>query len=373
MKVAFFCAIALVVATFAAAQSCPTIAGAPSGISLSTLNSVVLPLGYEYNGGFTPGNYGINLCTPYVPSGYTCAGHNPAYVTRFGSTNACTNTWHQLGSYTVNNTQGWIWNGTHALAKFDAGFGGWDLYVTVGCGYQQQLYNVTLTRVADSGNQNGYHINLASSAFCSSGDSCSSWTNCYSCTTAPTGNCGWCANTGMCHKGTSTGPQQGTCIAWDWLSNECPATQAPTPVPFSCSSLRNCSACTAQLCGWCATEGRCEAGSASGPSVGTCVSWDWYTNYCPATPPPAPTPSPDHCAGLTNCNSCTTATSPYCGWCASTNTCSLGTSTGPSVGSCVTWDWTSNLCPATRNAGGVSEARTEEVLKAKLSTPVRNV
>ena len=38
----------------------------------------------------------------------------------------------------------------------------------------------------------------------------------------------------------------------------------------------------------------------------------------------------------------------------------------------MSWDWTANLCTATRNAS-VSVARAEEVLKAKMSTPVRNI
>jgi C1A family cysteine protease len=114
--------------------------------------------------------------------------------------------------------------------------------------------------------------------------SCSSITDCYDCTAAPSGNCGWCANTMTCSQGTSNGPNSGTCAAWDWTSNFCPAT--PAPPGEGCSQYTTCKSCTeagtSPLCGWCATTLTCSAGTSSGPSSGSCISWDWLSNTCPA-------------------------------------------------------------------------------------------
>ena len=199
---------------------------------------------------------------------------------------------------------------------------------------------------------------------------CSQWTACYACTTAASGNCGWCANTGLCAQGTANGPASGSCIAWDWLSNECPATPpptvAPTPVPTpvsdNCDLYTDCHSCTTQPqlgnCGWCQTSPgvhKCKDGTSTGPVNGTCVSWDWTQNLCPAVPvtpvPMPPTPSPDPCTQYETCYSCTAqAVTGNCGWCQTApgiHKCAIGTSNGPSTGTCVSWDWTYNLCPAT--------------------------
>ena len=199
-------------------------------------------------------------------------------------------------------------------------------------------------------------LTVAIMAAAASAQSCSSYTTCYTCTaTAASGNCGWCANTNTCSQGTANGPSVGSCVSWDWLASECPATPAPVPTPpaNNCASYSDCNSCTTQPpggnCGWCASSYQCLDGTSTGPSVGSCPSWDWTSNLCPAQPP-TPVPTQDHCPSYYNCTACTQAAAPYCGWCASSNQCMSGSSTGPSMGSCPSWDWTSNLCPASEKA-----------------------
>jgi hypothetical protein len=101
----------------------------------------------------------------------------------------------------------------------------------------------------------------------------------------------------------------------------------------SCASRGSCGDCTSQpSCGWCAATGECATGTSSGPNVGACADWDWTSSACPG----------DTCAGQTSCADCTRLSS--CGWCASTGVCAQGTSTGPSTGSCSDWDWVSTSC-----------------------------
>ena len=191
---------------------------------------------------------------------------------------------------------------------------------------------------------------LAISAMCVVASPCSDQTTCSSCTLASTGDCGWCATTNTCSQGTATGPNTGSCVSWDWLSSECPATPAPVPTPpgDNCAQYRQCYACTTDPpmgnCGWCASTNQCLEGTGSGPTSGKCASWDWVNTYCPATPVPN-TPAPDHCPTFSDCVSCTGAGLPFCGWCASTGTCHQGTVNGPSSGTCARWDWVRSSCP----------------------------
>lgn len=63
----------------------------------------------------------------------------------------------------------------------------------------------------------------------------------------------------------------------------------------------------------------------------------------------------DMCASMTDCASCTRASS--CGWCA--GRCWSGTSSGPSAGSCGgdRWAWTSNQCSAPTVDAGITNPR----------------
>lgn len=143
--------------------------------------------------------------------------------------------------------------------------------------------------------------------------------------------CGWCADTGRCGVGTSSGPSSGSCMRWSWLASQCMGPTDP------CADATTCEACTARPgCGFC--DGACRSGTAMGPSEGRCTGrWSWLSLDCA---PPA-----DDCARHSDCAACTAQ--PRCGWCAATNTCSSGTSSGPSSGSCSSWSWLASSCPST--------------------------
>ena len=106
-------------------------------------------------------------------------------------------------------------------------------------------------------------------------DSCDYY-SCYQCTTAPSGNCGWCASTSTCSQGSVNGPTSGSCANWDWQLSECPG---------SCN-YDNCYSCTTTgkgTCGWCKSYNQCLQGTASGPTGAFCpaVNWDWNADQCP--------------------------------------------------------------------------------------------
>lgn len=52
---------------------------------------------------------------------------------------------------------------------------------------------------------------------------CYQYSDCYSCTTAPSGQCGFCAQTKQCTSGSVNGPNYGSCPAqnWEWYSSQC--------------------------------------------------------------------------------------------------------------------------------------------------------
>ena len=276
-------------AAIASAQSCPSIAGAPTGVTLDGIPHYLTTFDCgPASGGVN--NITVSLCGVWQSNPMQQCGQTASHIVASAGCDAIS--FDQI----VN---GWYWGAdSQAHVAYVATtspyfFGN----VNVGCGTSPlSLQNVT----AYENNQGGWNwtFSLESSYVCASpvtytpmtsapsGSGCSSWTSCYDCTTAPSGNCGWCANSNTCSQGTATGPNAGSCISWDWLSNECPATPPPT------------------------------------------------------------TMAPDHCTGYTTCATCTTASAPYCGWCANTNTCSSGTANGPSTGSCISWDWVQNECPA---------------------------
>lgn len=52
---------------------------------------------------------------------------------------------------------------------------------------------------------------------------CGAYDSCSTCTQAPSGQCGFCAETKKCERGSLSGPSQGSCRAddWHWLLNSC--------------------------------------------------------------------------------------------------------------------------------------------------------
>ena len=152
--------------------------------------------------------------------------------------------------------------------------------------------------------------------------------------------CGWCQTTQTCTDGTSTGPTSGSCVDWDYLNSDCPAPLPPND--GGCSQYKNCDGCTeTSNCGWCASTSTCSIGTGSGPSSGSCAKWEWLDSDC--TPNPAPTES---CSSHFGCSGCTTDPSDSCGWCNDDLSCKKGTSSGPTTGTCVSWDWVVPDCPS---------------------------
>ena len=159
--------------------------------------------------------------------------------------------------------------------------------------------------------------------------------SCGGCT--PQAGCGWCGLFGVCVPGTATGPTTGTCpMGWAWLPSECTGSDP-------CSTSTTCAACAGRVgCGWCGATGQCVTSNAAGtgPASGACASaWAYTTTACTAAPP-------DPCASSTSCGSCTGRGT--CGWCRSTRRCMTGTGAGanPTYGTCDSWAWTRNQCPA---------------------------
>jgi hypothetical protein len=75
-------------------------------------------------------------------------------------------------------------------------------------------------------------------------------------------------------------------------------------------------------------------GTSSGPSSGSCGDWRWGVSDCSA---------PDPCNAYDDsCGTCTAETG--CGWCESTWTCLTGTGSGPEVGWCDDWRWSTPDC-----------------------------
>ncbi|MEM9189780.1 MAG: hypothetical protein AAGF12_11425 [Myxococcota bacterium] len=109
-------------------------------------------------------------------------------------------------------------------------------------------------------------------------------TTCGSCTAAPGGNCGWCGASNSCAEGTAAGPSSGSCDSgWEFGAAADCSTSTDTCPGLTGSG---CSACittdfTAN-CGWCASTNSCARGSASGPSTGSCAEWAWAPSRCMA-------------------------------------------------------------------------------------------
>ena len=185
---------------------------------------------------------------------------------------------------------------------------------------------------------------------------CSGHQSCSACTSAPSGECGWCGfETGECLQGNSSSPLSGACPnasqSWHWNGLNCPVPP-PTPAPPSnCVQWPTCDSCTGlgDLCGWCASSGRCEHGDGTGPTGHglhcNASDWHWDGEHCP-TPQPTPVPLPT-CGVWTNCAECVAAPSGRCGFCSGDKVCSEGTSLGPSNMHCKgVWQWYADSCPA---------------------------
>ena len=181
---------------------------------------------------------------------------------------------------------------------------------------------------------------------------CSAYTDCMTCTDAPTNNygCGWDSSVNKCKSGSLSGPNSGSWISsnnWDWTADQCTSSTA------DCSQYSSCNQCTnapSGLCGWDADRARCKQGTASGPTVGSAINWDWTTAQCTAAGPA--------CGQFATCWSCTNAPSGLCGWDADRNLCKAGSSDGPTEGTASNWDWTSSMCSAGTDCGQYSSCRT---------------
>jgi hypothetical protein len=124
----------------------------------------------------------------------------------------------------------------------------------------------------------------------------------------------------------------GTCAAAE-TSASCPADCDGPPVG-ACGDGR-CDA-SRETCASCSTDcGVCE------PRCGDAVCTPGLES-CGSCPRDCGTCTADPCAAHTDCGSC--VDDDRCGFCASTGRCMAGTLTGPSGGSCGVWLWFSLSC-----------------------------
>jgi hypothetical protein len=97
--------------------------------------------------------------------------------------------------------------------------------------------------------------------------------------------CGWCNNGyngySGCMSGNSTGPNRNAyCSTWKWsYYGSCEAPVA------DCGQFSDCATCTSApsgTCGFCATTKTCSQGNSYGPTNGAYCSgsWEWYNNQC---------------------------------------------------------------------------------------------
>jgi hypothetical protein len=143
-------------------------------------------------------------------------------------------------------------------------------------------------------------------------------------------------------------------------------TDAATP----CQQRGGCASCAdGTQCGWCSTTGGCFDGTASGPTNGSCASWQWTADQCGLPDAGSDDGGPEGGqeagddsgidaaadggadATVDPCNTealaCTPCTAlPTCGWCVDDGSCRTGTATGPTGSSCGSWDWVQQSCAA---------------------------
>eukprot|EP00301_Raphidiophrys_heterophryoidea_P008936 c13231_g1_i1.p1 GENE.c13231_g1_i1~~c13231_g1_i1.p1 ORF type:complete len:302 (+),score=54.14 c13231_g1_i1:21-926(+) len=151
---------------------------------------------------------------------------------------------------------------------------------------------------------------------------CVRYTSCSSC--IPTFGCGWCSLSGTCVIGSWSGSSQ--CLPEHYSYYKCP----------SCDSHTDCTTCVfgGLGCGWCEANSTCTSSVSSCPSTSS-----YYVSTCS-------TSIESECARYTSCTNC--AERSVCGWCASSDMCVPGTTTGaanPLSCPASSWLWTSDSCP----------------------------
>eukprot|EP00297_Palpitomonas_bilix_P013692 CAMPEP_0113880684 /NCGR_PEP_ID=MMETSP0780_2-20120614/7928_1 /TAXON_ID=652834 /ORGANISM="Palpitomonas bilix" /LENGTH=224 /DNA_ID=CAMNT_0000867399 /DNA_START=280 /DNA_END=954 /DNA_ORIENTATION=- /assembly_acc=CAM_ASM_000599 len=142
-----------------------------------------------------------------------------------------------------------------------------------------------------------------------------------------TGECGWCEYSRTCLAGTASGPTTGTCNqGWAITESDC-----------NCFAKSSCSTCTEMSeCAWCSSfYPSCVPGSESGPKgTATCANDNWNTQ---------PSQCGISCSSFDSCASCTEQVG--CGWCPQNfdddgwaGTCMKGTNS-PSAGAVCNHMW----------------------------------
>ncbi len=121
------------------------------------------------------------------------------------------------------------------------------------------------------------------SGLCPGSTECQALTDCVACDTSGAG-CGWCSAGNRCLPGiASTGSQDGTCMAANWVQR---ASYCPNANAFCGSHSSTCDDCTnTPFCGMCAGTHTCRPGTMTGPLNGMtqemCTgSWAWLPSDC---------------------------------------------------------------------------------------------
>lgn len=167
-------------------------------------------------------------------------------------------------------------------------------------------------------------------------------TTCGACT--PMGGCGWCARTNSCVPGGSTGSTDMSCMGadWDYLPRDCADFDGGPPAdvpPVMCGTSTTCGACTPRGgCGWCASTNSCVTGTSTGSTDGTCMGANWQ--YLPS-----------QCPGFdggTSCRSvprtCMLTIAGAVRNCTAGSTVTVGCASACGLGSC-TGDPVMQVCP----------------------------
>ena len=172
-------------------------------------------------------------------------------------------------------------------------------------------------------------------------------TACGACT--PMAGCGWCARPNPGVTGTSTGSPAMSCTGadWDYLPSDCAGFDAgprPDVPPVVCSTSTTCGACTPRGgCGWCATTNSCVPGSSTGATAGNCTGAAWQ--YLPSQCPGFDG-GPPACTGVPR--TCNLTIAGGVRTCTAGAMVTVGCNSGctPALGTC-TGDPVMQICPGT--------------------------